>query len=130
YYYHVLAAVLVLAGLVVAEWFRRGQRTAAILLLLGVLIWPNLSYHVGSSYSIVGRQFSENKTIDYPVVEFLRQHAKAGDRIVFYRNVQGMMVHFYLPDLDWVGQLDSTNPNALRFRDRLPATAYDDVSDV
>ncbi len=130
YYYHVLAATIVLAGLMVAEWFRRGQGAVAIALLLGAIIWPNISYQVGSSYSIVGRQFAENKTIDYPVVEYLRGHAKAGESIVFYRNVQGMMVHFYLPDLNWVGQLDSTNPHALHFRDRLPATAYDNVSDV
>lgn len=130
YYYHVLAAALVLTGMMVAEWFRRGQGGLAILLLIGVLIWPDINYSVESSYGMVGRQLTLNKTIDYPVVEFLRAHAKAGDRLVVYRNVQGMMIHFYLPELDWVGQLDSTNPHALHFRDRLPATAYDDVSGV
>ena len=100
------------------------------MLLIGVLIWPDINYSVESSYGMVGRQLTLNKTIDYPVVEFLRAHAKAGDRLVVYRNVQGMMIHFYLPELDWVGQLDSTNPHALHFRDRLPATAYDDVSGV
>lgn len=130
YYYHVLAAALVLTGLMVAEWFRRGQGAVAILLLVGVLIWPDINYNVESSYGMVGRQLTLNKTIDYPVVEYLRQHAKAGERLVVYRNVQGMMIHFYLPELDWVGQLDSTNPHALHFQDRLPATAYDSVTDV
>ncbi len=130
YYYHVLAAALVLTGLMVAEWFRRCQRAFAALLLAGVLIWPNITYSIESSYGMVGRQFTLNRTIDYPVVEYLREHAKAGERLVVYRNVQGMMIHFYLPQLDWVGQLDSTNPHALHFRDRLPATAYDDVTDV
>lgn len=130
YYYHVLAATLVLTGLMVAEWFRRGQRALAIFLLAGVLFWPDINYHVESSYSIVMRQLLKNRTIDYPVIAFLREHAKAGERIVVYRNVQGMMIHFYLPDLEWVGQLDSTNPRALHFQDRLPPTAYDNVTGV
>lgn len=130
YYYQVVAAAIVLAGLMVAEWFRRGQTAFAILLLAGALFWPDINYHVESSYSIVMRQFLENRTIDYPVIKYLQDHAKAGDRLIVYRNVQGMMIHFYLPELDWVGQLDSTNARALHFRDRLPATAYDNVPDA
>ncbi|MDZ7639742.1 MAG: glycosyltransferase family 39 protein [Bryobacterales bacterium] len=130
YYYQVLAAGIVLAGMVVAELFRRGQRGIAVAFLVGFVVWPNISFHVQSSFAIVSRQFLANKTIDYPVVEFLREHAKPGDRVVFFRNVQGMMVHFYLPELDWVGQLDANDPRAIHFRDRLPDTAYDTVSDV
>lgn len=130
YYYHVLAACIVLAGLLVGEFSRRGQNGLATVFFLGVLVWPNISYHIASSFGLPLRQFVANQTIDRPVVEFLRTHAKPGESFVVYRNVQGMMLHFYLPELRWVGQLDSTNERALHFRDRLPASAYDDVKDV
>jgi hypothetical protein len=130
YYYHVLAACIVLAGMVTAELHRRGQRGMATVFFLGFLIWPNISYHIASSFGLPLRQFMANQTIDIPVVEFLRKHGKPGESFVVYRNVQGMMLHFYLPEMRWVGQLDSTNPHALHFRDRLPASAYDDVNDV
>lgn len=130
YYYHVVAAGMVLAGLVSAEMLRRGKTSVGVAFLLGFLVWPNLAYRIQSSFSIVERQFALNRSIDYPVVEFFRTHAKPGERVVVFRNVQGMMLHFYLPELEWVGQLDSTNARAIHFKDRLPADAYDDAPNV
>lgn len=129
YYYQVPMASTVLAAVVSAELLR-WRKAAGWAFLAGLAIWPNLSYNVYANYAIMERQLTQNRTVDVPVIEFFQRHGRPGDRYVVYRNVQGMMLHFYLPEMDWVGQLDANHPGAARFRDRLPATAYDTVEDV
>lgn len=129
YYYQVLMAATVLSAMVTAEAFR-WRPAAGVLFLACFLVWPTLSYNISSSFAVVERQLSRNREVDYPVVDFFKTYAQAGDRLMVYRNVKGMMLHFYLPELHWVGQLDANHPAAARFKDRLPATAYDTVEDV
>lgn len=129
YYYQSLMASMVLAGVVSVELLR-WRKAVGMVFLAGLAIWPNLTYNVYANFAIVERQLARNRSVDVPVIEFFQKHAQPGDRYVVYRNVQGMMLHFYLPELHWVGQLDANHPGAARFRDRLPATAYDTVEDV
>ncbi|MCW5964178.1 MAG: glycosyltransferase family 39 protein [Bryobacterales bacterium] len=129
YYYQVPMASTVLAAVVSAELLRR-RKAVGWVFLAGLAIWPNLTYNVYANFAIMERQLTRNRTVDVPVIEFFQRHGQPGDRYVVYRNVQGMMLHFYLPELDWVGQLDASHPGAARFSDRLPATAYDTVEDV
>ncbi|MCU0227674.1 MAG: glycosyltransferase family 39 protein [Bryobacterales bacterium] len=129
YYYQVPMAGMVLAAVVAAELLQ-WRRSVGWLFLMGLAIWPNLTYNVYANFAIVERQLAQNRDVDVPVIEFFQRHGKPGDRYVVYRNVQGMMLHFYLPEMHWVGQLDASHPGAARFRDRLPDTAYDTVQDV
>lgn len=129
YYYQVLMASNVLAAFVCVELLKRRKEVGAIF-LGGCLLWPNIAFNIGANAMVVERQLTASQEVDVPAVEFLRANAQPGDRFVVYRNVQGMMLHFYLPELHWVGQLDSRHPDATRYRNRLPDTAYDDVQDV
>ncbi len=129
YYYQVPMAASILAAVISAELLH-WRRSAGWLFIAGLAIWPNLTYNVYANFAVMERQITMNRSVDVPVIEFFQRHGQPGDRYVVYRNVQGMMLHFYLPDMHWVGQLDANNPAAARFRDRLPDTAYDTVQDV
>jgi 4-amino-4-deoxy-L-arabinose transferase-like glycosyltransferase len=129
YYYPVLMASLVLAAVVTADMFR-WRRAAGVLFLIAFLVWPNFSFNIGSSFATVERQLTQNREVDYPIIEFFKTYAQPGDRYMVFRNVQGMTINFYLEDLQWVGQLDANHPVAARYKDRFPATAYDDYEDV
>jgi len=129
YYFQVLMASNVLAALVATE-FLRWRRKAGLVALVVFLIWPNLSFYIPASNSVVERQLTASQVVDAPAVRFVQENVQAGDRMVVYRNVQGMMLHFYKPDAEWRGQLSADNQAALSYRDLLPDTAYDTVGDV
>jgi hypothetical protein len=126
HYFQILPAVLVLGALATAG-LREANRTRwAAVFLAGILTWPNLAFNYPWNEAIVERQLVRDRTHIEPLLDFLRENTKPGDKVAFHRNVQGMVAYFYLPELHWVALLDTDAPHNQQFRGRLPDDQFDD----
>jgi hypothetical protein len=126
YFYQFLPAAAILGALAVAGFYRTAGRPAAIGLFCALVIWPNLSSDLSGADGIAHRQFMRDQSYEGPFIEYLNSNVKSGEEIAFIRNVQGMMVYFYRPDLKWVCLLDHTVPHNQQFRGELPDAMFDD----
>jgi hypothetical protein len=126
HYFQILPAALVLGALATAgvRDANRGRWAAA--LFAGILIWPNLAFNYPWNEAVVERQFTWDRSHSEPLVDFLRENMKPGDKVAFHRNVQGMSAYFYLPEMHWVALLDSEAPHNRKFRGHLPDDQFDD----
>jgi hypothetical protein len=126
YYLQILPPLALLGALVVAMLRQLGRPRTAILLGLGLLIWPNLAFNIFWSDECVERQLTANRSFNEPLIDYLSAHVRDGDTLRVFPTEQGQVIYFYLNRIHWVGMLDSSNAHARRFRHVLPADAYDD----
>ena len=130
HYYQVLPAVVLLGAIAIAGLERTAGKKIASAMFLGLLIWPNLNFNVNGFDHVVERQFFNDRSYNEPVVKFLRSRVRAGDELAVFRNVKGMTLFFYLPEIRWVAQLDSTNARNRGFRGLLPDDQFDDYPEA
>ena len=129
HYYQILPAAVVVCSLAAAGLAR--QRAAAgVAVLAGMIVWPNLDYMMGGTDEVVQRQFLRNRSYNGPLIDFFREHLEPGDRVAFLRNVKGMPLYFYFPQMRWVGLLDASAPHNQQFRGRIPDDQFDDGADA
>ena len=126
HYYQVLPAVVLLGAVATAGLERTAGKKIASAMLLGLLIWPNLDFNVNGFDHVVERQFFKDRSYNGPVVKLLRSRIRAGDELAVFRNVKGMTLFFYLPEIRWVAQLDSANAGNQAYRGLLPDDQFDD----
>lgn len=126
YFYQFLPAAAILGALAVAAFYRAAGRPAAVALLCGLIVWPNLSSDLSGADGIGHRQFKRDQSYEGPLLEYLAANVESGEEIGFVRNVQGMMAYFYRPDLKWVCLLDHSVPRNQQFRGELPDAMFDD----
>ena len=124
YYYQVSPAAAVVCSLAAAAVARRSQ-AAGLALLGGMMIWPNLDFMMGGTDEVVQRQYLANKTYNGPLIQYLDTYLRPGDRVAFLRNVKGMAMYFYFPQMRWVGLLDADAPHNQQFRGRIPDDQFD-----
>ena len=129
HYYQIIPAAVLLGGLATSALSSAGRRVPAAVLLGGLLIWPNLNLPVRGG-RVVSRQLRNDDSMNGPLIDFLRNNVRPGEKVAFYRNVKGMAIFFHLPDLNWVALLDSEAPHNRQFRGRLPDHQFDDYPDV
>lgn len=130
YFIQIIPATIILFLLFFHQIFTRWHPALAIILLLAGLTWQNLSIFTDLNESVVQRQFLKRDQENGLLIDFLQKNVKPGEKVAFYRNVKGMAVYFYCPDLLWVGQLDSHDAANQQFRGKLPDTVFDDTPDV
>ena len=129
HYYQILPAAIVVCSLAAAGLARRNQ-AAGVAVLAGMMVWPNLDYMMGGTDEVVQRQYLGNRSYNGPLIGFFREHLEPGDRVAFLRNVKGMPLYFYFPDMRWVGLLDASAPHNQQFRGRIPDDQFDDAADA
>jgi hypothetical protein len=127
HYYQVLPAGIVLSALA-AERLAQRNRAAGAAVLAGMAIWPNLDLMTGGADEVVQRQFMRDRSYNGPLIDFLRDHLQPGDRLAFMRNVKGMAMYFYFPEMRWVGLLDDSAPHNQQFRGRFPDDQFDSTA--
>ncbi len=126
HYYQVVPAIVLLGAVATAGLERTAGKKAAAAMFLGLLIWPNLNFNVNGFDHVVERQFFEDRSYNEPVVKFLQSHVRRGDKLAVFRNVKGMTLFFYLPEIRWVAQLDGSEKRDKGYRGRLPDDQFDD----
>jgi len=130
YYLHIIPIAILVVG-IYAIWISRiWGRVPAVLFVGLLLIYHNDSPILEHSQSILTRQFAGNDTFNGPMVEFLQENVKPGERVAFTQNDIGMVAYFYLPRIKWSAILEATNPYNLPYRKRLSAEMFDDYTDV
>ncbi len=126
HYYQIIPAGVLLAALAAAGLERSSNRTAATAFFLITLPWPALDFNQPCCDQVVERQFLGDSSYTGPLIVFLRQNVRPGDKVAFYRNVKGMTTYFYLPEMRWVDLLNSEAPNNRKFRGLVPDDQFDD----
>lgn len=126
HYYQVCPAAIVLVGLAAAGIERQKKRGLAIACLAGAALWPNLDWAGGGTEEVVPRQFMKDADNVAPMLEFLAERTKPGEKIAYYRNVKGTTANFYFPDRRWVNSLDVNVPHNAKFRGVVPDDQFDD----
>ena len=126
HYYQVVPAIVLLGAVATAGLERTAGKKVAGAMFLGLLIWPNLNFNVNGFDHVVERQFFEDRSYNEPVVKFLQSQVRPGDKLAVFRNVKGMTLFFYLPEIHWVAQLDSSEILNKSYRGRLPDDQFDD----
>ncbi len=126
HYFQILPAALVLGALATAGLRDANRSRWAAAFFAGIVVWPNLAFNYPWNEAVVERQFAQDRSHSEPLVDFLRANVRPGEKVAFYRNVQGMAAYFYLPEMHWVALLDSEAPHNQRFRGRLPDDQFDD----
>jgi 4-amino-4-deoxy-L-arabinose transferase-like glycosyltransferase len=129
YYYQVSPAAVVVCSLAAAALARRNQ-AAGLALLGGMILWPNFDFMMGGTDEVVQRQYLANKTYNGPLIDYFREHLRPGDRVAFLRNVKGMAMYVYFPEMRWVGLLDADAPHNQQFRGRIPDDQFDVDADA
>lgn len=130
YYIQVIPATIILFLIFFQQIQTRWHLAAAIPLLIAGLTWHNLAIFTKLNESVVQRQFLKQDHENGPIVDFIQKNIKPGETVAVYRNVKGMAIYFYCPDLFWVGQLDSQNPLNHKYRGKLPDYVFDDFTDI
>jgi len=130
HYYQTLPAAALLCALAAAQTERTAGKSAAAALLAGVLIWPNLDWGRSGGEHIVERQFTRNDSYSQPLIDYLQANVQPDDKVAFLRNVKGMTVYFYMPEMNWVALLDSDAPHNQQFHGRIPDDQFDDYRGV
>jgi 4-amino-4-deoxy-L-arabinose transferase-like glycosyltransferase len=130
YYIQIIPATIILFLLYFHQLQTRWHPALAVLLLLAGLAWHNLSIFTDLNESVVQRQFLKQDHENGLLIDFLQKNCKPGEKVAFYRNVKGMAIFFYCPDLLWVGQLESQHPGNQKYRGKLPDYVFDDTPDV
>ena len=126
HYYQLLPAVVLLGAVATAGLERAANRKAAAAFFLGLVIWPNLNFNLNGFDQVVERQFFLDRSYNGPVVRYLRENVRPGDKVVCFRNFKGMTLYYYLPHMHWVGLLDSEDPRSGKFRGVIPEDQFDD----
>lgn len=129
HYYQILPAAVVACAAAAAGLARRKQ-AAGVAVLAGMIVWPNLDYMMGGTDEVVQRQYLLNRTYNGPILDFFRENVQPGERVAFLRNVKGMPMYFYFPEIRWVGLLDASAPHNRKFRGRIPDDQFDDAPDA
>lgn len=130
HYYQTVPAAALLCALAAAQTRRAAGKRAAAALLAGVVVWPNLNWNRSGGEQMLERQLTRNASYNQPLIDYLQANLDPGDRIAFFRNVKGMAVYFYIPDMHWVALLDSEAPHNQQFRGRIPDDQFDDYPGV
>ncbi len=130
HFLQVLPAAFMLGAIAVAAIERTAGRKAAIAFFAGLLIWPNLNWRRSGAEQVLERQYLADDSYNGPVLRYLEEHLEPGDRVAFLRNVKGMAFYFYLPEMRWVGLLDSDAPHNQQFRGRIPDDQFDDSANA
>jgi hypothetical protein len=126
HYYQIIPAAVLLTSLAAAGIERAGNRAAATVFFVAALPWPALDFNQGCCDQVVERQYLRDSSYNGPMVMFLRQNLRPGDKVAFYRNVKGMPAYFYLPEMRWVELLNSEAPHNQQFRGVIPDDQFDD----
>lgn len=126
HYYQVVPATVLLGALTTAGLERTTGKKVAAPVFLGLMAWPNINFYVNGFDQVVERQLLNDRTYNEPIVQFLKSRVLPGDKLAVFRNVKGMMLYFYLPEIRWVGQLDSSESRNESYRQFLPADQFDD----
>jgi hypothetical protein len=126
HYYQIIPAAVLLSSLAAAGLERVTNRLAATAFFVAVLPWPMLDFNQACCDQVVERQFLGDNSYNAPLVNFLKQNLRPGDKVAFYRNVKGMMAYFYLPEMRWVALLNSEAPHNRQFRGVIPDDQFDD----
>ena len=83
HYYQLLPAA-VLLGAVATAGLERAANLKAAAFFLGLLIWPNLNFNLNGFDQVVERQFFLDHSYNRPLVRYLRENARPGDKVVFF----------------------------------------------
>lgn len=129
HYSHTVPVVALVGALVTAGVHRQRGVAYSLPVFALFLVWPNLNIGAGSMEQIVERQFAADDEYNLPLVEYLRDNVRPGERVCFLRTVKGMMVYFELPDIHWAGLLDADAPHNQQFRGQIPDDQFDDFGD-
>jgi len=130
HYYQILPPVILLSSMAAVALGRHGRPAAGIVALAVIAGWSNLGTGFGGTDEVVPRQFLNDRSYNGPLMDFFEENIKPGDRVAFHRNVKGMALYFYFPEIRWVGLLDSTAPDNQKFRGRIPDDQFDDGADA
>ena len=130
HYYQVLPPAILFASLAAAAIGRRGRPAAGVAALAVMAVWPNFNVGFGGTDEVVPRQFLADRSYNGPLIDFFERNVQPGDRVAFHRNVKGMALYYYFPEIRWVGLLDSTAPHNEKFRGRIPDDQFDDAPDA
>ncbi len=127
-YQIVPAGVLLSAAALGAVSRRKGGAWAAAL-FVPMAAWPNIDSMVGGTDEVVQRQFLADDSYNGPLLHFFAENVEPGDSVAFVRNVKGMPVYFYFPEIRWVGLLDEAAPHNAQFQGRIPADQFKQGAD-
>ncbi len=130
HYYQLLPPVLLFTAMAAVAIGRRVHPAAGAATLVVVALWSPLDVGFGGTDEVVPRQFLADRSYNGPLMDFFAENIQPGDRVAFLRNVKGMALYFYFPEIRWVGLLDATAPHNQKFRGRIPDDQFDDAADA
>ena len=130
YYLQILPALAVFEAATVLWVARLASAKWAFAVGAACLLWPALSWNADWSDELMARQITGDRSYGEPLYAYLNRHVRAGETLQVFPNEEGQPVHFYVPQVRWVGQLDSSNPRNQRYRGTLPPSAFDDYAGV
>jgi hypothetical protein len=128
HYYQTIPAAVLLTALAAAGLERAANRKTATAFFAAALLWPTLDFNQPCCDQVVERQFFRDASYNGPLVVFLKQNVQPGQKVAFYRNVKGIVGHFYLPEVRWVELLNSEAPHNQQFRGTIPDDQFDDYA--
>jgi hypothetical protein len=126
YYVSILPTAAILSSLIAVTLWKQYGFKIAVPAALAFLVWPNLGFYIEWNERIVERQLLRIHSFDDALIDVLRHNTHPGQSVLVHRNMEGQVIHFYLPDLHWVGLIEGTGPDAARLRTKLPAWCFDD----
>ena len=122
--YQIAPAGALLGAIALGAVARRKGGAWAAALFVPLAVWPNLNDMVGGTDEVVQRQFLADDSYNGPLLHFFAENVEPGDEVAFVRNVKGMAVYFYFPEIRWVGLLDEVAPHNAQFQGRIPADQF------
>ncbi|MBI1352827.1 MAG: hypothetical protein GC160_00670 [Acidobacteria bacterium] len=129
HYYQILPPAILFAAMAAATLGRRRPATGVAALAV-MTVWPTFNVEFGGTDEVVPRQFTNDRSYNGPLIQFLETNVRPGEKVAFHRNVKGMAMYFYFPEIRWVGLLDSTAPHNQKFRGRIPDDQFDDAPEA
>lgn len=130
HYYQILPPAILFSAMAATALGRRGHPAAGAAALAAIACWSPLNVEFGGTDEVIPRQFIADRSYNGPLIDFFEENIQPGDRVAFHRNVKGMALYFYFPEIRWVGLLDADAPHNQQFRSRIPADQFDDAADA
>ena len=130
HYYQILPPAILFSAMAATALGRRVHPAVGVAALAVTAGFSNLNVGFGGTEEVVPRQFLADRSYNGPLLDFFEENIRPGDRVAFHRNVKGMALYFYFPEIRWVGLLDSTAPHNEKFRGKIPDDQFDDAPDA
>jgi hypothetical protein len=130
YYLYLVPVSVILTGIHIFWAYTIFGKTRGTILLCFLFLYHVWTPAINQSEAVVKRQFLKDDSFNGPMIDFLEKNVAAEEKVAFIKNDKGMVAYFYLPQLNWVGILESENPFNAPYKDRLPGAMFDDYGDV